>query len=360
VQQQLELIDLDAIILKDLSNSVVCEVGTGEGFLLAAHLDTVPPHGDFPTPEKRDGKLHALGCSDDKASVATILEIARCLDSAMLRRRLLIVLSGREEGVPREENPIYRMEKLDAGSGLYLEPTLDGDERALVAMGSMGLLRAEIRFTGERSAAWSADTASNPIYLATEFVRRFADAAGVLSAESAEVRVAGRTQSLVPSFSVTQIYAAEGAGVVPPDCTVTIDCRLLPDDPDGSEPRRFAGVLDLVNNLFEEIQPGRTRVEGHSGVVAHSDYPGYALPKAEDRLFALCEPQLAAARFSVTPGIARGRSDAGVLLQKHGIPVVVLGPGQMNQCHKADEHILLDPFHRCASAVWEIVKTAVY
>jgi acetylornithine deacetylase/succinyl-diaminopimelate desuccinylase-like protein len=362
VQRRLQMLDMDAEILpSEIADTVLCSVGEGPGVLLAAHLDTVAPkNGDACLrPRVEDGKLHGLGASDDKSGVATLLAIAKCLDQRRLRDRIVFVFAGKEENVPRDQNPLWQMRSLSATRGIYLEPTLDGTSVAQIGMGCMGLLRLRVRFEGERIASWHANGARNPICMAAEFITRFGEWSKEIGLQAGERRVLGQAQQLRNNMNVTEIVAQEGAGVIPAEATLTVDCRLLPPELAPSQESCVSPgtAFSVVDGLRAQCQVGKAR-EVPKPTTTTSEYAGYLLE--DQRLYDQCAKHLLASGLTPRPWFAPWRTDSALLVLKHGIPTLVIGPGQYAQCHKIDEHILLDPFHRCADALWNIVADMVY
>lgn len=361
VRSEFEQAGIALETLDDHYHTLLGEVGEGPGLLLGAHLDTVKPaaRDAGAVPSLRDGKCYGLGASDDKSGVATLIEIARRLDTTRLRNRIIFFFSGKEENVSADENPVNLLKTVKARRGIYLEPTVESHATAFVGMGSMGLARWRIKLHGRKTASWNSEKTLNPILLAGTFIQRFSSASQEIRDKGLVIDVLGQDQRLASCVNITQIEAMEGAGVIPSECVLTVDARLLPSGEGTSDGEHDKGQTQELEAVICDILAQLPHLdEPHPRPERTSDYPGYMLK--DKSLYEVCATHLRNCGFSPRPWIAPARSDGTLLTQRCGIPTVVIGPGRFDQCHVEGEHVPLDEFLRCAEAVWRVVQYYAY
>ena len=128
-----------------------------------------------------------------------------------------------------------------------------------------------------------------------------------------------------------------GADIVPDRCTVDFEIRNIARDD-------AVALLDRVMNEAATIA-GRHRgafPQAHIGVEVFNDYPGLATPADAEVV-----------RFvgGLVPSQDLSKVDfgteGGLFWKRLGVPVVVCGPGSMDQGHKPDEFIALDQLEAC-------------
>jgi acetylornithine deacetylase len=123
--------------------------------------------------------------------------------------------------------------------------------------------------------------------------------------------------------------------VVASDCSFVTDVRALPgEDPHAVMARYRAFVA-------ERIEPAMKRVDPATGVsiTVRADVPGLA-PGDDDRAEALCRRLTG---DNGVHGVAFG-TEAGQYRAGGGWPVVICGPGSIDQAHQPDEFISAEQF----------------
>jgi succinyl-diaminopimelate desuccinylase len=110
--------------------------------------------------------------------------------------------------------------------------------------------------------------------------------------------------------------------VVPDECVVTVDRRLMPDE-----------SLDLALRELDEFVGSRGTVCLEQAGAAFDTPANHWLVRAAAR---------ATEEVVGTPAVIgglNGSSDARFYADGAGIPTIILGPGTMNQAHVADEYV---------------------
>ncbi len=295
------------------------EAGSGRpSLLLNAHIDTVPPSSrwtrDPHRPDEIDGRLFGLGSGDDKASVAAMAAAtARWAREGTGGTVVFAATCDEETGGDGLETLRRSLPLVEAA--VIGEPT-----GLRVATAQKGLIRIEAVAEGRAAHAARPHQGENAIYKALEDVRRLL-----------ELRCVREHPLLgLPTLQVTQIRGGVARNVVPPDCTFTVDVRTTPHyDNDWF-------VIELRRRIRSQIPVLRARM---TPVETRGDDPivGAAL----------------AATGTAGPVAFGGVSD---LFHVRDLPGVVLGPGDPEQSHQADESVPLDQVRRAPDVYFDLAR----
>lgn len=314
-------------------------VGAGErALVLSGHLDTVPPEpgawsGDAFEPRREGDRIHGLGASDMKASLAAAAFAARWLaeSGAPLAGRLVLAFTVEEETTGRGTVELLRWARatgfLDPPrtSCIVMEPT--GLEPCL---GNRGTVFARIELTGLGGHGSRPAASRNPIDECRALLARLADLQDELGRSAADPDLGA------PTLTPTVVRAGDGArpNAIPERAELVVDCRVPPALwADGFAPLRerleevvvrraaagYTARLELVN-----ARPGQRLARDH------------ALPATVLELLRgpLRRPT---ADFHFTPA-----GNDAVFFEREGIPALnKLGPGLTACAHRADEYALL-------------------
>ncbi|MEV0804172.1 M20 family metallopeptidase [Kribbella sp. NPDC050281] len=317
--------------------------GNGPGVLLLGHTDVVPIGDGWTTDpfggEVRDGRIYGRGASDMKGGLAAALVA-------------LAALRGTELSGPVELAAVVDEEETGKGIRAYVasaggrprsflgcitaEPT---DLQTIIAARGDSYLRVAIH--GRACHAGNPDDGANAIYGA---------AAVVAEIERLHAELAAAPHPLLgpATWSVGQINGGTGGSIVPAECVIVADRRLLP----GESP---ATVLDDL----------RTRVAAldlkSRGLTVDLDMP-MEMPAfetaADDALVVATEAaRLDAGGASLPLAGWTAACDGGYVARDLGVPVVVLGPGSVTtEAHRADESV---PIAELVTAARTYVLTAL-
>ena len=148
-----------------------------------------------------------------------------------------------------------------------------------------------------------------------------------------------------PSLSVGTIHGGVSPNVVPDECWIELDRRVIP----GEEPDSVPGIV---------TQFLKTQLEPEDFERLTFEQPWVRMPALTSRVpeTVLCTLQESVARSTGTrPGISGVPfgTDAGPL-NRAGIPCVVLGPGDIAQAHTKDEWIELDQLRAAVDVYFDL------
>jgi acetylornithine deacetylase len=305
---------------------VTLEGDTGPGLLLLGHTDVVPV-GDGWTTDPfggavHNGRIYGRGASDMKGGLAASLAALAALRG--------VGLSG-----PVELAALVDEEETGKGIRAYVdsvgrpflgcvtaEPT---DMQTVIGARGASYLRIEIH--GKACHAGNPDDGANAIYGA---------AAVVAEIERMHAELAKRPHPLLgpATWSVGRIDGGTGGSIVPAECVVVADRRLLPGESTDS-------VLDDLRARVANL--GLTERGLTVDLALPMEMPAFQTP-ADSQLVRATDAALADAGG---PGLPLGgwtaACDGGFVARDLGIPVVVLGPGSAtSEAHRADESVAIE------------------
>ena len=298
----------------------VARAGGDAPLTFTGHLDTVPATvADWsvdPWAAARDGdRVVGRGTSDMKSGVAAaVVAVAAHVRRPHDCRGVQVVLTAGEEtgctGAAR-----IAPEALSGGGPLVVaEPT--GNRLRLGHKGALWLRLSATGRAAHGSAPWLGDNAA---------VRLARAAVALHDHDSWPVH-----ETFGPvTANVGRLVGGVQPNIVPDAAELMLDVRVVP------------GVaLDDVRSLVASLAGEGVRVEDHVVLPVVSTDP-------DDPFVGLVADALAATGLDATPDeAARYFTDASVLAGLLGpaaalggphVPTVVLGPGEADQCHVADE-----------------------
>ncbi|WP_122435948.1 acetylornithine deacetylase [Pseudomonas viridiflava] len=326
---------IESLIVKDETGkkaNLFASTGPREqpGVLLSGHTDVVPAAGQAWTMPPfqatlRDGRIYGRGTCDMKGFIA--LAIDAMLDAAdmTLTRPLQLALSHDEEigcvGVRRLLDVLH-LAPVRPFLCVVGEPTL-----MQFAVGHKGKSSYRTYCRGQEAHSSLAPRAVNAIHLASDFIAE-------LRKSQKQVEQQGvRDDGYDIPYSTVHIGRIDGGkalNIVPNLCTLEFEYRNLPgDDPD-----------QLLEQLRERAEVLMREARQLSGVAAidieiMNEYPAletHPSVEAVRMLHAFAEP--GTQHIKVSYG-----TEGGLFAGRLNVPVVVCGPGSIEQAHKPDEFI---------------------
>jgi acetylornithine deacetylase len=297
--------------------------GNGQGTLiLEAHMDTVAldPMPDALTPKLRDGKLYGRGACDDKASLAAMLYALKLLREHANGQHADILLAA----VVDEEVAYRGVLKLveanpNAQAAIVGEPT-----NLIPVITTKGVLRCRIRTIGHAVHTAHMEQGNNAIYQMTRVINALR--------VNIEPRLPARAIPRLgaPTFCVSTIRGGIQVNMVPDECVIEIDRRMVPGE-------THAQVLHEIDAVLDELraQEPTFKIERLAPDLADFPLDTPRGTKIARTARAACEMIRGETEF----GAVGYGSDASKLSELAHIPSIVLGPGDIAQAHTADEWV---------------------
>lgn len=316
------------------------------GVLLSGHSDTVPTAGQpWTVPphamSEAEGRLYGRGTADMKGFLACVMAAMPAFASARLKRPIQLLISYDEEvGCRGVRSALARLVDEPVRPRLCLigEPT--GMRPVLGHKGKLAM-----RCLVQGHACHSAYTPSgvNAIEYAAQLVVRLQALAGRQRDEGPH------DPRFDPPHATVQTGVMQGGralNIVPAECGFDFEIRTLPGQ-DASE-----WIADLQEHACNVLQPRMQAVAPGAGIsfTELSSYPGLLTESASEAVELVGE--WADCRDPQT--VAYGTE--GGLISRLGIPVVVCGPGSMDQGHKPDEYVTREQMDRCDSMLARLLE----
>lgn len=301
------------------------ENGDGPAFAFCTHMDVVPAGdgwtGDPFRLRASDGRLYGRGACDAKGSLAAMLEAMRMLAECRTAWRgclLGVFVCDEEIGSVGARQFAAGGPRVDFA--VIGEPT--GNK---VVIAHKGSLRPIVRIHGCAAHSGTPEVGRNAIFDAVRLC-------GLIEAFHAE-HLRNRSHPLVGSASltVTRIHGGTADNVIPDQCELLLDRRLIPGEREADAVREILLLLDEARERFGV----RAEIAGNKPTTG-----GAAETPTEDPIVAAA---LAASQWHGVPhhvpGGFQGACDL-VHFRNIGASGVVLGPGSLEVAHKADEFVL--------------------
>lgn len=317
------------------------ENGPGPVFAFNTHMDTVPA-GDGWTSDafilaERDGKLYGRGSCDCKGPLAAMIEAVRMLlaERQAWSGTLMAVFTGDEE-VASAGARHYAASKPKIDAVVVGEPTGNACFSA-----HKGSFRPVVRVEGKAAHSGSPHLGENAIFRAGQLMP-------LLAAFHDNV-LAHRNHPLVgnPSLTVTRIKGGHADNVIPAECELLLDRRLIPGETDAAAEAEISALLADA----EKTHGIRARIVGyHATTGGATDTPETAA--VVQAAIAACK---AAGVAEAGPFGFQGACDLVHFIDA-GAEGVVVGAGDIRVAHRPDEFVPTDEFITSAAIYADIAR----
>jgi acetylornithine deacetylase/succinyl-diaminopimelate desuccinylase family protein len=325
------------IVAKDLNRpNVIVTIGdptTGPTIAMNGHLDTVPVSdpdswrtGPFDPRVSDDGaRLFGRGSSDMKSAVGVMLYVIDLLKDAPLKGSLQAHVVSDEE-TSGAFGTLFVLDEIAAGRLPRPDYCLIGEKSDLkVRNAERGLLGFDVIFHGRAShTAAARATGINAIAKAAK---------GVLALEGDIDKFHPAVGK--PVISINAIHAGVAHNVVPGECTIAVDRRLIPGETRDSVMAEVHAALDAVAATDPQFR--YTIVED-----PRNDYiPANITEETSPVVSAMWQSVRAVSGREPEYFVAWAGATDGRFYRLAGIDTVGFGPGGEN-AHGANEAVYVD------------------
>jgi acetylornithine deacetylase/succinyl-diaminopimelate desuccinylase-like protein len=304
------------------------------GTLLESHIDTVPADDWLDrafAPRLEAGRIYGRGACDDKGSLAAMaVALLEMLDRGQSPPQTVWFLAaGDEEHAQTGIQHFLANHRESIGRAIFGEPT-----ELVPIIQHKGTIRWDITVHGKSAHTSRPELGCNAILQALRVIERIAEHEHDLQQRHRSDLMSG------PSICVTMIHGGRTRNMVPDECTIAVDFRILP----GMDRRQ------AVDELFAQLAVLDIPL-------THSDFQCFApaLNTAADSRFVRDSLQIcraATGREIAVAGVPYG-SDAG-WMSAH-VPTIVLGPGNISAAHAIDEYVDVEELAQGAAIYRELI-----
>jgi acetylornithine deacetylase len=306
--------------------------------LLETHTDTVDVEGmtvEPFVPILRGGRLYGRGSLDAKGQLAAfILAMEMALEQSGRQLPVNLILAATCDEEHKHRGVDRLIETVQADGAIVGEAT---EMKVIVA--TKGSIRFKIRTSGVPAHSSSPREGRNAIYLMAEVIRIIAD--------EIAPKLEQRTHPLCgyAAVSVTLISGGTQVNIIPDQCVIDVDRRLLPGE---HWEDAYNEIKDIVNGNLDADSRARLHFE-HPYLIdpALEQNSGSAIVRA-------FSAELAKRGRDSTPFGAPFGTDASKIAQVD-IPVVVFGPGSIRQAHTKDEYIEIEELVQAAEIMRDVI-----
>ena len=301
--------------------------GSGQGLVLAGHLDCVPAGEGWTTAalelHEREGRLHARGSCDMKGFDAMAINLVAEAAARDLAHPLVLILTCDEEVGGLGARALA--ETWPADRKLPVATVIGEPTSMQVVRMHKGFLKIRLVIEGENGHTGNPTIGHNAITPMGRVITRLQE----LRTEWLQVRTPvseafGDLPS--PVLSIVGVEGGEAWNMTPDRCQLDMGLRLLPDQDTGewferlhAEMKSLLGKerwsMELINETPSMLTPGDSRLHQAACRLA-----------GQDREL----------------GVSFGTD--GAWLQRLGLECVVVGPGDIAVAHQPDEYMPVDEY----------------
>jgi len=319
--------------------NLVARLGPSEpGLLLGGHMDVVPAGDEsaWSSPPfdgvVKGGRLYGRGAADMKTGLAAILKAIEATSNGKMRRGLLFVATAGEEVGFDGLKALYSRKLIPEGGarlGIMGEPTSLRPIRA-----HKGLADFRITIRGRSGHASKPELGVNAIEECARVIE--AISAWSLSLRKAPDRDLGSTIA-----TPTVIKGGTKSNVIPDSCELIVDTRWVPA-------HGTAFVEKGLNSTIAFLKRKDPTLDARVELLY--DSPSLKLPKSHPAV------RLAESVSGFKSDVAPYGTEAALYTQ-HGIPSLVLGPGNLKQAHVVDEFVELGEAKKALSIYTRMIES---
>lgn len=318
-------------------------VSDAPGYILSGHTDVVPVDGQSWSNDPfkltaRDGKLYGRGACDMKGFVASCLAAVPAMTA--LKRPIHLAFSYDEEvgclGV-RDIIAYLDRKALKPAGCIVGEPTGMG-----VIVGHKGKRSFRVSVRGRTCHSSLAPEGVNAVEYAARLIAKIREIADRLARDGA------RDALYDVPFTTAHtgwVHGGTALNIVPDECSFAYEFRsIAADDPDAlaTEVEAYATTV---------LEPEMKKVAPEAGFTFEliSSFPGLDTAPGTDLITLAKSLSGQTDHGKVAFGTEAGR------FSHAGIPSVVIGPGFIDQAHKADEFIAVSELAACGAFIDRLI-----
>lgn len=304
--------------------------GEGDVLILNTHMDTVPPgepkhwNSDPFSGEIKGRRVYGRGACDNKGSLAAMIMAAHALQRADVKLNgdlLLMAVADEEAG--GEKGTKYLVEKGLINGNFGIACGVSNLDTIYVA--GRGVMRLEMTTKGKLAHAALPHLGINAVEKMAKIILAIKD-----------IQLVHTPHGLLGSPTIASGTMIEGGvkvNMIPDVCKASFDIRTVPGQSAKQILNEIQKCLDNLAQNDPELNAAVEMIRFTEPTEISETEKVVQIAKEATEYVTGMEPKIAG-----LPGATDAR-----FLNSAGIPTIVnFGPGSLDQCHVANEHIEID------------------
>ena len=221
--------------------------------LLYTHIDVVPAQGwDAFTPRVEDGKIYGRGAADMKGGIASLL-----LGLEMAKEKPWIfdtsVMVTTDEEITQASQIRYLRQFLEPTQGAYFF-SLD-TSFGYVQIAALGCIHMDVKVKGRSVHSGMSHLGENAVERAAPVLNALLELKNKVTRRRSKVPVHPATglKVMEPRLNINMIHGGLKANIVPDECVITVDRRLIPEENLAEAERELMETLSSVKGVQWEV-----------------------------------------------------------------------------------------------------------
>lgn len=302
------------------------QIGTGgKTVVLNSHMDVVPPADGWNTDPyvltRAEDRAFGRGSTDAKGCLTALLIAAKHIieNPGDTNGNIIVTAVVDEETYSKGARFLVDNTELKADYGIVGEPT-----NCRIGLGHNGSVRPVLVIHGKTAHSSAPE-------LGISSVRVAAYISGLVDEIQKRLHEITHPSTGKPSVSITMLKAGVKENVLPDWCELTIDRRMIPGEKEEDIIKEFEKICADAEAAFPgarvEIDRYLVTTGPASDVKPDSEIAQIAYKACEE-----------VTGVKQTPYGVICNTDMNHFMRK-GIPTIIIGPGNINYCHKPNEYV---------------------
>jgi len=218
------------------------------------HIDVVPAEGwNAFSPRSEDGKIFGRGAADMKGSIVALLLALELIKEEPLKYDVSVMITTDEES-GQSSQLRYLAQYLQPVSGTYFF-NLDSNSR-YVSITSLGAIQMDIKVRGKSAHSALSHLGENAVENSILLINALMDLKKRVVKKESAIPVHPETgiTRMVPRLNINVIKGGLKSNIVPDECLISIDRRLIPEENIEQARKGLLDTLSSVQNVVWEIE----------------------------------------------------------------------------------------------------------
>lgn len=218
-----------------------------------AHIDVVPAAGwSAFSPRSAGGKIFGRGSADMKGAIPALLLALESVRGRKLKYDTSAMVTTDEE-VGQANQIRYLGQFLQPLDGAYVH-SLDSDF-GYVSIAALGAIHMEIRVKGRSVHSGLSHLGENAVEKASLLMSALLDLKARVTGKQSRVRTHPATglTYMVPRLNINMIRGGLKVNIVPDECVIAVDRRLIPEEDIDEAEQELMTTLSAVRGVDWEI-----------------------------------------------------------------------------------------------------------